>query len=237
MANNVKNIIRMKGIANLPLFEGEEDRFTGEKYRSLDFDKIVPMPQELLAVNVGGMENSYIRAALCKIKDVLNEGTSFSRNRNAITIDKESIKPCYTDESFDDMAIKGLDYITNAVKHGATDWYQWRLENWGTKSNAYYTEIIDEDTISFCTAWNAPEEIISKLAEMYPDIEIEHLWADEDIGRNAGYREYCDGEVHGGPESDIQNLYELYVQCWGETDRLYMDDDGMLHLKEDEDEV
>ena len=227
MANNVKNIIRMKGIAKLPLFEDEE------KEKHFDFNKIVPMPQELMDAVVGSTENSYIMAALCKIKEVLEHGTSFSRMRNVIGIDRESIKPSYSDEDFDDMAIKGLNYITNAVKYGATDWYQWRLENWGTKCNAYYTEIIDEDTISFCTAWNAPDEVISKLAEMYPDAEIEHLWADEDIGHNAGDMLYSDGEVRGGPEDNIQNRYELYVQCWGETDRLIKDDRGYWHINEE----
>ena len=43
MPNYVSNMIKMKGITALPLFE--KDKETGEKY--FDFNKLIPMPESL----------------------------------------------------------------------------------------------------------------------------------------------------------------------------------------------
>ena len=40
----------------------------------------------------------------------------------------------------------------------------------------------DGDALNFLTAWSAPHPVMEKLAEMFPDVGIEHEWADEDIG-------------------------------------------------------
>ena len=46
----------------------------------------------------------------------------------------------------------------------------------------------------FQTAWSAPHPVLEKLTEMFPDVELEHEWADEDIGQNCGRYSYKDGE-------------------------------------------
>lgn len=74
-------------------------------------------------------------------------------------------------------------------------WYDWNIGNWGTKWNSYgYYTLPDYNTTTFDTAWNAPHPIIQKLSEMYPDLTIEHWWADEDIGYNCGKNVYSGGE-------------------------------------------
>ena len=61
---------------------------------------------------------------------------------------------------------------------GITDqrWYDWRLQNWDTKWDAYDVEVIDEDPdcieIQFDTAWSPPEAICSAMREQYPDLAI-----------------------------------------------------------------
>ena len=52
------------------------------------------------------------------------------------------------------------------------DWYGWHNEFWGTKWNAFRTEIIDDDTVSFQTAWGAPDPILGKLSRMFPEEEM-----------------------------------------------------------------
>ena len=66
------------------------------------------------------------------------------------------------------------------------DWYGWRVSNWGTKWNSFNLTFLDDDTIRFNTAWNCPEPVIRKLSELYPYVEIEHWWADENYGFNSG---------------------------------------------------
>ncbi|WP_337484741.1 LPD28 domain-containing protein [Porcipelethomonas sp.] len=82
--------------------------------------------------------------------------------------------------------------------YGQNNWYDWSLANWGTKWNAYgYDEIKNnnpKEKITFLTAWAAPHPIMEKLAEMYPEVNIQHEWADEDIGMNCGRYCYSKGE-------------------------------------------
>ena len=44
------------------------------------------------------------------------------------------------------------------------DWYGWRNENWGTRSNSYEGQVKD-DGISFNTAWSPPTPVIVELAK------------------------------------------------------------------------
>ena len=48
------------------------------------------------------------------------------------------------------------------------NWYQWRIDNWGTKWAGYDGRVTDEDysAFSFDTAWSPPLPIIKKLAEL-----------------------------------------------------------------------
>ena len=72
---------------------------------------------------------------------------------------------------------------------GDQDWYQWNVNNWGTKWDVAVhnddkysdTDLQDEDEYSLCyrfnTAWGIPEEAIMTLTEQYPrlmlDLEFE----------------------------------------------------------------
>ena len=69
-------------------------------------------------------------------------------------------------------------------------WWDWRVQNWGTKWNSYDCEVIeiDDEQIEyrFSTAWSPPEGVIKKLREQYPDIEITAFY-DEPGMEIAGY--------------------------------------------------
>ena len=122
-----------------------------------------------------------------------------------------------------------MQYISNKVLYGHTTWYDWSCENWGTKWNSYDNEQVDADTILFSTAWSNPEPIMLKLSEMYPEAIIEHWWADEDMGSNDGHRVYRGGKIVEGDYCDIcsNEAYETYMECWGESECLYKDDEGL----------
>ena len=53
----------------------------------------------------------------------------------------------------------------------------------------------DGDNLAFHTAWSAPHPVIRELSKRYPEIEVVHAWADEDIGQNCGRFEYLGGEL------------------------------------------
>jgi hypothetical protein len=69
------------------------------------------------------------------------------------------------------------DY-TNAPKDGYNSGgYDWCINNWGTKWNAYNARFEDEGDrliFNFNTAWAPPEPIIRKLIEMFPGLSFTH---------------------------------------------------------------
>jgi len=71
-------------------------------------------------------------------------------------------------------------------------------QNWGSKWNSYgyddFPKYESGSEIMFLTAWNRPEPVIVKLSEMFPDVEFQHQWADEDIGNNVGTILYENGQ-------------------------------------------
>ena len=65
---------------------------------------------------------------------------------------------------------------------GHANWYSWRLENWGTKWNAYHTQLNHQDDfleLTFDTAWSCPEPIFQSLSEQFPSLKFKGYALDE----------------------------------------------------------
>lgn len=79
---------------------------------------------------------------------------------------------------------------------GVICWYEWNIEHWGTKWDAYdFDEYAKYDKeFSFQTAWTTPIPIIEALSRMFPDVEFNVRYADEDIGSNLGQFLMKDGK-------------------------------------------
>lgn len=107
------------------------------------------------------------------------------------SIDFEKIIPMPADIFRGNLGLKEREI------YGHKNWYDWSIVHWNTKWNAYGTDEIqaykDPDKLAFLTAWAAPHPILEKLSELYPNVEISHSWADEDIGSNCGRRIYING--------------------------------------------
>ena len=69
-------------------------------------------------------------------------------------------------------------------------WYDWRVNNWDTKWDAYDVNFVDEDPdqfeVEFNTAWSPPEAICSAIREQYPDVSVSWFY-DEPGCEIAGY--------------------------------------------------
>ena len=69
-------------------------------------------------------------------------------------------------------------------------WYDWRVQNWDTKWDAYDVVITDDDEeqleVEFNTAWSPPEAICSAIREQYPDVSVSWFY-DEPGCEIAGY--------------------------------------------------
>lgn len=242
MPNHVRNVIKMEGITKLPLFAGEGAE------RRFDFNKLTPMPETLdvpegsitdeaiiyyltekCTIPLNSVSESGKKVIAAKIHNSFHKGNWAQEVFNSV-LDQDARNSEREKEEFYEQ---GRKYVENYLKYGCTSWFDWCWKNWGTKWNSYDNEIEDEDTIRFSTAWSAPEPIIDKLAEMYPEKVIEHWWADEDSGCNTGYKEYVDGIIAGGYYDDESNeAYENYAYCWGRSDCLERDEDGNWRHKD-----
>ena len=85
----------------------------------------------------------------------------------------------------------------NGLRFKSTDvmddrWYNWRVQNWGTKWDISEKDIEWSDDhedyaqFSFDTAWSPPEGIVSALREKFPELSISWFY-DEPGMEFAGY--------------------------------------------------
>jgi hypothetical protein len=77
-------------------------------------------------------------------------------------------------------------------KYGASDWYDWSINNWGTKWGCYDFEW-DADTLSllYTTAWSpVSDQVILSLLSVFPNFE--YSW-EEEQGFGKAY-EFAKGE-------------------------------------------
>lgn len=199
--------------------EPESEETTG--IGTLDFNKLVPMP-ESLSIESGSTTDAAIEVYLTAINpktadhgvakaspeffsellERMNKQRIFGTYRADLS--NAEIMKTTGRYSRDEMIQLGKTAVSNFISYGAATWYDWCISNWGTKWNSYYPDKSFADGVSFSTAWSAPEPVIKALSERFPDVVITHEWADEDIGRNLGRREYEGGECIGEyiPESE-----------------------------------
>lgn len=89
----------------------------------------------------------------------------------------------------------------------------WAQRNWGTKWNAFSQpdRRNTENTIFFETAWKGVPGLIQKIAWIFPNVEVEYSWCDEDFGYNLGKYRFKDTEVLEEfiPKGGSKDAYEL----------------------------
>lgn len=218
MPNHVQNNIkflcdeeRLKEILESVMYDPNGDN-EDRGYGTIDFERIIPMPTEL-DIESGSRTSQGIELYLTSLNP---KATYFGAEKmNAHEFDDLvakmnhgrlfAYKPILSASEIDDMFSSGrskedlLDLgktaVNNVIKHGAPTWYEWRIQNWGTKWNSYSNLYGDGDTLCCQTAWSAPKEVIRKLSEMYPEVPMELEYADEDIGSNCGRILYRGGVV------------------------------------------
>lgn len=210
MPNYVTNIISLTGdkekIKNLiNSITSEEDGEIG-----VDFNKIIPMP-ESLNVESGSNSESLIGLYLYyENGDVSRISKWKPRDESIEEYVKKRHEICnYTKE-------KAQVYIDNMKNYGAPTWYEWCINNWGTKWNAMRSEI-SEDRIVFDTAWDGVPDLLSIVSKNNPDIIIDYLYADEDWGCNVGSFQFRAGNAVYSeiPENCSERAREIAEEVLG----------------------
>ena len=120
--------------------------------------------------------------------------------------DSQKIDDIYNVMNTDDTELLNHIIPMPPEEEIASGWYDWRLDNWGTKWDIYETHCtrIDANTLSmtFYTAWSPPIPVFDKLTDMGYEINARYL--DEGwmyIG------EYVDGDDWS--TADIESIGEV----------------------------
>jgi hypothetical protein len=186
----------------------------------IDFNKIIPMP-ESMHITSGSMVDRGI--AILKFTE-RGDDSELRRMLDYPWVKAENIK---TPQQLVDHFLKeekgNQDYLKearialdNIEKYGHKDWYSWSVANWGTKWNAYNISS-GESSLSFDTAWSTPAQVIEKLSEMFPNIEITLEFADEDFGHNCGIVVFLAGNVieENIPKGGSAEAYAIATEVQG----------------------
>lgn len=192
---------------------------------SIDFNKILPMPKSLNITSGSLGETAHELLFGYKPKFDFMSTEEKQRRFTALPEDKRK-----------ESVLLALQYQSNLEKYGHTTWYDWALDNWGTKWNAYDQSKISDNEIQFDTAWSAPIDLMRQLSAKYPTVEIEHTYADEDSGSNVGIITYKDGEIVNKiqPESRTEAAYDIYFSVNPSRKEDYEFDGETYQYKEEE---
>ena len=114
-----------------------------------------------------------------------------------------------------DFIAFGEKIAENVTRYGASDWHEWRENNWGTPYECYDVEKVrkadDELVCSFFTKDSIARNIFFTLAKAFPNSNIEWFYADEDIGTNCGELYAQDGII---TEIDCDGDTEFAHTLW-----------------------
>lgn len=154
----------------------------GEEHTVFSFDSIIPMPRLLSQVEEGSRLQDALEAWF---GDWERQAAGLSRHGVVGLDSREALKKHLVkkDPGLERLALLGRFCER---QYGHRSWYPWCWEHWGTKWDACYPEREDrceeEVAYRFQTAWSAPLPVIERLSTMFPDLEIELCFRDEDPG-------------------------------------------------------
>jgi hypothetical protein len=112
---------------------------------------------------------------------------------------------------------------SNGEKTGDTEynWYNFNVREWGTKWDARDVELLEDDETylhyKFDTAWSPPTEVITKLAEQNPNLNItleyreEQGWGGEIAFNGSSVEVVKEWDV---PETHAEEIEVNNDYCW-----------------------
>lgn len=189
---------------------------------TLDFNGIAPMPEELLEVSSfcskdglcwGGLDESLTMPEVAglvsdtifqRLKAELESVFEWEKlnvghiNRWLMDVHPELKSKIGL---YPDIAKKSAQ---NIVKYGVPGWYDWRIQNWGTKWNPEYCSIshsAGQLQVSFETAWSPPDGVYREICAAYPELNLVGKYIEEGM-YFAGYYNNIGCDLYDHPCDD-----------------------------------
>ena len=228
MANEVYNEIRMQGEEEtiLRVLREVQNDYLG--LGSIDFNKLIPVPEELRSGNEA--EISAGRVIYRK----------FQKVNPTVSKEHEEIYISLLSPQERNRFLLGRKAVRLEEKYGVFTYYDWCSKHWGPRMNAEgLVRRAEPDSIRFRTLWKPPHPVMEALARRYPDIRFVHEWADEDIGINCGTRIYRNGRLEEERfpvnRKDAIEFSTRVFQCEPKEYGLYLNATGTRYIQcEDE---
>ena len=184
--------------AELLKFKKENFKDLGEDNDTqvLTFNAAVPMP-DTLRITSGTTTDRAIAYLLAKTKDDYTEidkiaGYQFApkhysfKKGDEINLKRLKILKVMEKEVTKSEIEEGEKALLNEKMYGHKDWYNWSIDNWGTKWDAGESET-NHDTenelhVSFDTAWSPPTPWLQKVTEKYKLLKFTLEYTEEGMG-------------------------------------------------------
>lgn len=202
-----------------------------DEHEQVDFNKVVPMPKQFEIFNQTGLVmTGDIYDEFEKYLDALVATQNLQENENKL-LTQEKIDSIVQDffeaveqspslykstyEHFkggngDNFKTSLANELSCLILTGTTDVLAWSRNNWGTKWNAYDTEVDgDGSIVRFDTAWASPDYVIEALSKKFPNAILNIEYADEDLGSNCGSYSIQNGEKFNIQDEHSMGEYAL----------------------------
>ena len=186
-----------------------------DESRKVTFQKLKPIPPLMDALDEFTFNNDKELKALVDLV----------YHNNDSELKSVSLLPYNEGKTFDEVKQELFNkYPVNQIiickelidQEGTSDWYKWRLNNWGCKWDANndltpaegYPEDVTE--IEFLTPWDAPTSIIQTIADLYPDLAFTWHADEESCMFSVDYDFNGDGSIE--TEEVFPEWYTPYIQ-------------------------
>jgi hypothetical protein len=199
MPNDVEIVCQLAGsITAIAIFKLAHIKMLNDA-PMLDFETVIPMPASVRETERSWDVDLCIFALGCE-KTSLYRNASLEENwfaKKGMTARSEIL--AWVEENMAHGLAAARRSILAQAETGCPDWYQWSVQNWGTKWNSYWFAWLSPEpiTFSFCTAWSFPHPIFAKLAELHPELTFDCSYVDE-MGNFDGRSVYCNGTFDEG---------------------------------------
>lgn len=170
--------------------------FLRSKDSEVDFNNIIPMPEELKNTTAGSRADyawAYYHAR------ELGDFTEIDKMLDYEWVKREGVK------TRDELLEYLLGEMTDIYEYGKElhrldelyechDWYEWSLMHWGVKWNACDARR-EGNIIVFETPWEGVPRLMLMVSEKFPQVTMDYEFADEDFGYNTARYTFVGGEV------------------------------------------
>lgn len=187
--------------ASLAAFQSmlHEVRAEGQPLGSIDFNKLIPMPQEL-DMRAGFVTNLGLKQYITFMAEsaITAQATLFMPDAERTAVVGAHLAKWGAVELKDPEAwALGKKAFQNLKKYGCPTWVEWSKLNWGTRDNAFHCTALDgaSDTMAFQTTDTAVPKIAAALSEKFPSQNIIYHWADEKTMQHLGRMVFQGGKA------------------------------------------